>query len=413
MRALLAGLALVLLIAAAPAAAQTPDRRFVTVEDARVYVQLRSYVQALDGAGQITISVRDGAVRINGTIADPDHEALLQVLASQIPGVSSVETQLELTTDVIQRLTPVARRLQRQGEWLLAALPLLGVALAAWALIGWLGYLVAARRWPWDRITPNAFIAELLRTVIRLGAVLAGAVVALDILGARALLGTLLGAAGILGLAVGFAVRDVVENFLASILLSLRSPFRPNDLIEVAGDTGRVVRLTARATILISPDGNQIRIPNATVFKARVINFTRQPERRFTLRVPVRAGSDLSRAVSVAQEVLVAAPFVLAHPTPSVWLGEVNADGMATIEAAAWIDNTRTGFAGARGEALRRIVAALAGAGIGLPGIDPAQPAPLAPEVEPDREQEAAVEEIAEAEAGTGPQLLGARTRDE
>lgn len=413
MRALFVCLALVLGLAAVPAAGQAPERRFVTVEDARIYVQVRSFMQALDGAGQIAVSVREGAVRITGTIADPEHEALLQALAAQIPGVTGVETRLELTTDVVERLTPVARRLQRQGEWLVAALPLLAVALAAWLAIGWLGYLVAARRWPWDRIAPNAFLAELIRTMIRLAAVLAGAVVALDILGARALLGTLLGAAGILGLAVGFAVRDVVENFLASILLSLRSPFRPNDLIEIGGDTGRVVRLTARATILISPDGNQIRIPNATVFKARVVNFTRQPERRFTLRVPVRAGADLGRAVAVAQEVLVAAPFVLAHPAPSAWLGEVNAEGLAMIEAAAWIDNTRTGFAGARGEALRRIVAAFAAAGIALPGVDPAAPPTTAPEVEPDREQEEAVEEIAEAEAGSGPQLLGARTRDE
>ena len=68
---------------------------------------------------------------------------------------------------------------------------------------------------------------------------IAGVVVALDILGATALLSTILGAAGIVGLAIGFAVRDTVENFIASILLSIRQPFRPNDAIEIEGDRGQ------------------------------------------------------------------------------------------------------------------------------------------------------------------------------
>jgi small conductance mechanosensitive channel len=411
---------LALLLVILPVAAQTPpqmdDRRFVTVDDARIYIQTRTYVQGLEGAEQIAVTVREGAVTITGTIADPDHDDLLQSLVGQILGVQTVETRLDLTTDVVQRLTPVARRLQRQTEWLVAALPLLAVALAAWGGISWLGYLIAARRWPWDRIAPNAFIAELLRMVIRLGAVLAGAVVALDILGARALLGTLLGAAGILGLAVGFAVRDVVENFIASVLLSLRSPFRPNDLIEVAGDTGRVVRLTARATILISPDGNQIRIPNATVFKARVINFSRQPERRFSTRLPVSPGADLAQAVATAQAALAAAPFVLERPAPSVWLAEIGGDGTATLEAAGWIDNRVTGFASARGEALRRMLAALCAAGISMPGIDPAAlTTTLAATSAPERDQEEGVALMAEIEAeqAGGSQLLDDQTRDE
>lgn len=56
-------------------------------------------------------------------------------------------------------------------------------------------------------------------------------VIALDVMNATALLSTILGAAGIIGLALGFAVRDTVENFIASIMLSIRQPFRPNDTV--------------------------------------------------------------------------------------------------------------------------------------------------------------------------------------
>lgn len=412
MRPILALLALLLALAA-PAAAQEGARRFVTVEDARALVQFRGLLAGTEGTEALQVRVIEGTAYLSGRYADPEGLAELVALLASVEGVTAVDNRVEISTDVVERLTPVARRLVRQVEALLHALPLLGVALGVWALVGWLGFVVAARGWPWDRLAPNAFIADVIRLVIRLVAVLAGAVIALDILGARALLGTLLGAAGIFGLAVGFAVRDVVENFIASLLLSLKSPFRPNDLIEVAGDTGRIVRLTARATILISPDGNQIRIPNATVFKARIINYSRQPERRFTTRIPVSTATDLGRAIEIAQGALASAPFVLARPAPSVWLAEVNAEGVATLEAAGWIEHAKTGFASARGEALRRMLIALLEAKVPLPGIDPAEVARRPTLLAPERDQEAAVEEMAESEAGRHDQLLDDATRDE
>lgn len=414
MRRLVILLAL-LLACAAPLSAQEGAARFHTVEDARALVQIRGLLAGSDGTEALQVRVLDGTAHLSGRYADPEGLVELTALLASVEGVSAVETQVQISTDVVERLTPVMRRLWRQGEALVQALPLLGVALLVWALIGWLGFRIAARSWPWDRIAPNAFIADVVRQVIRLVAVLAGAVIALDILGARALLGTLLGAAGILGLAVGFAVRDVVENFIASLLLSLKSPFRPNDLIEVAGDTGRIVRLTARATILISPDGNQIRIPNATVFKARIINYSRQPERRFTTRLSVAGSADLGRAIAVAQGALASAPFVLERPAPSVWLAEITAEGVAVLEAAGWIEHAKTGFASARGEALRRMVIALLDADVPVPGVEAtlARPTLLAPE----RGQEAAVEEMVEHEveagAGQGNQLLDATTQDE
>jgi small conductance mechanosensitive channel len=122
------------------------------------------------------------------------------------------------------------------------------------------------------------------------GFIVLGVVLALDLFNLTALLGTILGAAGIVGLAIGFAVRDTVENFIASIMLSIRQPFRPKDLVEIEGELGHVIRLTSRATILLSLDGNHIRLPNATVFKAKIINYSRNDERRFTFAPRHRPG---------------------------------------------------------------------------------------------------------------------------
>ena len=190
--------------------------------------------------------------------------------------------------------------------------------------------------------------------------------IALDILNATALLGTILGAAGIVGLAIGFAVRDTVENFIASVMLSFRQPFRPNDTVEIEGDVGKVISLTSRATILLSFDGNQIRIPNSMVFKSRIINYTRNTERRFTFDVGVAPASDLAAAKALALETINKLPFVLATPAPAIWI-ETIGDSTIGIRVTGWIDQHETGFALARGEAIRHVLIAFDSAGIEMP----------------------------------------------
>lgn len=83
----------------------------------------------------------------------------------------------------------------------------------------------------------------------------------------------------------GFAFRDIAENFLASLLLSVRNPFRSGDLVEVAGHMGIVQNLNTRSTILLTLDGSHVQIPNATVYKSTIENFSSNPNRRANFAV--------------------------------------------------------------------------------------------------------------------------------
>jgi small conductance mechanosensitive channel len=236
------------------------------------------------------------------------------------------------------------------------------VAIGAGLLVVFAGFFMARRKWPWDSIAPNAFIADIYRQVVRLSFIMLGVVLALDLLNLTALLGTILGAAGIIGLAIGFAVRDTVENFIASIMLSIRQPFRPKDLVEIEGELGHVIRLTSRATILLSLDGNHIRLPNSTVFKAKIINYSRNDERRFTFALGIDPGADIARAQEIVLAALTELPFVLETPAPGVW---VEGLGPSTIDltAAAWIMQHQTSIGMAKGEAVRVVKARLEEAG--------------------------------------------------
>lgn len=86
---------------------------------------------------------------------------------------------------------------------------------------------------------------------------------ALDLLEATALVGAVAGTAGLAGLALGFAFKDIVENYLAGLLLAFQRPFDKNDHVTVEDHAGKVVRLTPRETILMTMDGNHVRVPNA------------------------------------------------------------------------------------------------------------------------------------------------------
>ena len=278
----------------------------------------------------------------------------------------AIENEVAENTEVVRRLDPVVERFTARLAQMVQYLPLLAVAVFAGLAVAAGGWAFARWERPWLKLAPNAFIADIYRVILRLAFILAGVVVALDILNATAVLTGLLGAAGIVGLAVGFAVRDTVENFIASVMLSLRQPFRPNDFVEIEGNMGSVIRLTSRATILLDPDGNHIRLPNATVFKARILNYTRNDERRFGFLLGIDPGDDAAEAKRIGLEVLRGLDFTLETPPPLAWIKDVGASTI-DMEFFGWVNQRDVNFMRARSEAIRLVMAALTEAGIGMP----------------------------------------------
>lgn len=334
--------------------------------DAAIANRIRDILGELDGYEDISVTVSSGIVTLRGTTLDPGKAIRLNELTSRVEGVVAIENAVQESTDVVERLNPAMERFRIRAVQLIAFLPLALVALSVFVLVVIFGFWLARRQQPWERLSPNAFIADIYRQIIRLLFVVGGLVIALDIVNATALLSGILGAAGIVGLAIGFAVRDTVENFIASIMLSIRQPFRPNDTVEIEGDTGKVIRLTSRATILLSFDGNHIRIPNSTVFKSRIVNYSRNAERRFTFSLSVASDAELDHARTRALQVLNDLPFVLPVPEAAAWVESVG-DSWVSLSMAAWINQNETNITLARSEAIRLTQAAYDADGIAAP----------------------------------------------
>lgn len=335
-------------------------------QDAAIANRIRDILRQLDGYGGVSVSVADGIVTLRGTALDAAQIDALNDLIGRVEGVVAIENNVAESTDVVERLSPAMERIRARFEQFIAFSPLILVAVTAGLGVFLLGLFIARLKRPWEALAPNAFIADIYRQIVRLLFAVLGVVLTLDLLNATALLGTILGAAGIVGLAIGFAVRDTVENFIASIMLSMRQPFRPKDLVEIEGDMGHVIRLTSRATILLSLDGNHIRIPNATVFKARIVNYSRNDERRFTFVLGVDPSADIAEAQQIILDALGELPFVLESPGPAVWVNELG-DSTTSITGAGWIMQHKTSLGMAKGEAIRIAKARLEEAGITLP----------------------------------------------
>ncbi|MDN3719330.1 mechanosensitive ion channel family protein [Roseibium salinum] len=335
-------------------------------QDQAIQERITRLFGEIDGLGSVAVSVRSGVVTLSGPVLQQESAARAERLAERVQGVAAVENEIAIETSVSNRFWPAASRLAERLFDLNRLLPVVLVALAIVGVFAAAGYRVASLAWPWDRIAPNGFVADLLRQAVRILSIAAGLVVALDFLGATALIGTVLGAAGIFGLALGFAVRDTIENYISSIMLSIRQPFFPNDHVIIEGYEGLVIRLTSRATIIMTLAGNHVRIPNAVVFKSTITNFTRNSQRRFDFRLGINPDANIAEALETGISALKGLPFVLDDPETLSWVEDVG-DSSIIIWYAGWIDQTKNDFHRARSEAIRLVKRALEEKGFELP----------------------------------------------
>lgn len=262
--------------------------------------------------------------------------------------------------------TPIAERLLDETYRLLAALPLLLVALVLVALAGWVGRWLS-RTAAIDRLSRrNPFLTDLTRTTVRWVVTALGVLAALELLDATAMVGAVLGTAGILGVALGFAFKEILENYLAGILMSVRQPFALRDHVVIDGNEGTVVALTSRATILMTPDGNHLRLPNALVFRGVTLNYTRNPSRRFEFDVGIGVEEDLLLAQQIGVEEMARIDGVMDAPPPRAFIDSLG-DSNVAVRFQGWVDQRSNDFAMVKSEAIRRVKLALEAGGMDMP----------------------------------------------
>lgn len=179
--------------------------------------------------------------------------------------------------------------------------------------------------------------------------------------------GQLFSILGVGSVAIGFAFRDILQNFLAGILLLLNQPFRIGDQIVADKLEGTVEDIQTRATFIRTYDGRRVVVPNTDLFTGLVTVNTAFNTRRLEHVIGISYDDDIEKAIAVLEKVMRNAPSVLDTPEPDAFVIDFN-DSSIDIQLFWWISSPyQKDVIFSRGEVLRKAKRALDEAGITIP----------------------------------------------
>lgn len=313
------------------------------------------------------VNVTDGIVFLDGQTTSEEHKVWARNLATNTQDVVAVVNRITVLQEVNWSFAPALKEVKEVTVRAATSLPLVILAIVilpvAWWLSAWVAGLM--RRWLLGGMD-SPLLRDITSRILALPIFLIGLYVVLQVAGLTQLAFSLLGGAGVLGIIVGFAFRDIAENFLASLLLSIRRPFRSGDYIDVSGLQGSVQSMNTRSTVLLSAEGNHIQIPNATIFKSTIINYSASPIRRETIDVGVGYDASVAQVQDIVMEMLVGHEAVTAEPQPMVLVDSLGASTV-NIKAYFWVDARNFSVLKVKSAILRQAKRVLTEEGISMP----------------------------------------------
>ena len=210
----------------------------------------------------------------------------------------------------------------------------------------------------------DAALAVLIARLVGYIVILIGVVYTFESLGLD--VGLVHGALGIFGIALAFAFQDILQNFIAGILLQMKRPFTYGDQVEIDGHEGTIRAIDSRLVTIDTPDGETIMIPSATVIAADINNYTTLGGRRTSVPVGVAYGTDLAFAREVLDRAVRSAEGVRKVPEPEVLFTEF---GESSIDFVVryWHEPSIATFWHTRSHVGLAIDLALADAGVVIP----------------------------------------------
>lgn len=235
----------------------------------------------------------------------------------------------------------------------------LALLIGAWILAAWIGALVrrTCTKAKLD-LTLSKFFGKMAKWTVLIAAVIA----CLGAFGVETTsFAALIGAAG---LAVGLAFQGTLSNFASGVMLLTFRPFGVGDVVNLAGNVGKVDEIELFTTRIITGDNRLIIIPNTQIFGSTIENITAMDTRRVDVAVGTDYGADIDATRKVLEQVIADYDGKLDDPESVVFLAEL---GASSIDWQVRVWAKTDDFWAVRQEITRRIKVALDEAGIGIP----------------------------------------------
>lgn len=335
--------------------------------DVEIKQRLEGILSATTWFRQPTVEVHDGVVFLEGKTKSSEHKKWAENLARNTQDVVAVVNHLRIIDPSVRDIRQqIANDLQEQWRAFLRILPFFIFAIIIMAVAWIIAHFIAKiirKSLQYRGIHP--LLADVASRAIAFVCIVIGLYLILQLLGLTTIALTLVGGTGVIGIVLGIAFKNITENLLASILLSIQKPFHNNDLIQVAGITGYVQGLTIRATMLVTIDGFQAQIPNSVVYQSNILNFTINPKRRECFSISVGEHETISTVQEIALHTLSQHPAILQDPEPLILVDSISS-GNVNLNISFWIDTKKYSWFKVKSSVIRLIKSDLNHAGISM-----------------------------------------------
>lgn len=140
---------------------------------------------------------------------------------------------------------------------------------------------------------------------------------------------------GVTGFILGFAFQESLGNLASGLMIALNEPFKPGDFVTVAGLEGTISEVNMMATVLLTGDSKRIVIPNKSAWGGPIVNYSATGKRRVDIKVGVAYGTDIGKALALAEQAVKGVSGVLADPAPAFSIASLD-DSAVTLNIRPW-----------------------------------------------------------------------------
>ncbi|MEX0661911.1 MAG: mechanosensitive ion channel domain-containing protein [Balneolaceae bacterium] len=336
-------------------------------DDNAIEERLSGILNATGWFSNSTVEVDDGVVFLRGSTETEEFKKWAGDLARNTQDVAAVVNQIEIMEPDIWNYEPAFFSLQELWRNIMRAIPFWVFGLFVLLIFWGISVLVAkVTRSYLKKRKMNLLLQDIAARGVAVIVFLLGLYIVFHIADLTQVALTVLGGTGLLGIILGIAFRDITENFLASIFLSIQNPFHSGDLVEIAGNVGFIQRLTIRATLLMTLDGNHMQIPNSTVYKNSILNFTSNPNQRENFIVGIGYEDSITLAQEIGAQILNNHPAVLKEPEPWILVNEL-ATSTINLKYYFWVDGSKHNLLKVKSSVMRQVKSAYLNKGISMP----------------------------------------------
>ncbi|HAF87917.1 MAG TPA: mechanosensitive ion channel protein MscS [Legionellales bacterium] len=263
--------------------------------------------------------------------------------------------------------SPLLAKLHLMWIGLIQSLPLLGIGLLVLVITWLMTKLVANFVEKTLAYSPiRTALKSLSKTLFKIAIWTLGVIVAATIIFPSLTPAKMLTALGLGSVAVGFAFRDIFENFLAGILIMLRAPMRIGDFIDCNGVQGQIEKITIRDSYIRRTDHELVLVPNAHLFKNPVRIQTNQPLHRYEVVVGVGYGTNLAQCKQLLKETVTKLEDVSSEYPVEVYT-QAMADSSINIQIRWWAGSKPLDYYQSKDAVLSAVKCALDEQGIEIP----------------------------------------------